>query len=169
MPPTDESAASPPNPPFAPGKDPRATQPPLHTARLTLVPLTDEHLELEVELDSDAEVMRYLTGSALSRAEVERAHQRWVAAARTVPGSDFGSDSTAMTSSAGGSWNRRTGPISRRSPTKPTLATGCRVGTGAAATPLKAHASLSGTASPPSASTGSSPRPWRSTHRRGRR
>jgi RimJ/RimL family protein N-acetyltransferase len=86
MPPTDESAASPPNPPLAPGKDPRATQPPLHTARLTLAPLTDEHLELEVELDSDAEVMRYLTGRALSRAEVGRAHQRRIAAARKAPG-----------------------------------------------------------------------------------
>jgi hypothetical protein len=30
----------------------------LHTERITLVPLGDEHLELEVELDSDPEVMR---------------------------------------------------------------------------------------------------------------
>jgi RimJ/RimL family protein N-acetyltransferase len=65
------------------------TQPTLRAVRLTLVPLTDEHLELEVKLDSDAEVMRYLTGSALSRAEVERAHQRRIAAARTVPGLGF--------------------------------------------------------------------------------
>jgi hypothetical protein len=62
MPPADESAASAPDPPWASGEDRRTTQPTLHTARLTLVPLTDEHLELEVELDSDAEVMRYLTG-----------------------------------------------------------------------------------------------------------
>jgi len=89
MPPADESAASAPNPPSAPGEDRRTAQPTLHTARLTLVPLTDEHLELEVELDSDAEVMRYLTGRALSRAEVERAHRRRIAAARKVPGLGF--------------------------------------------------------------------------------
>ncbi len=50
--------------------------PTLHTARLTLVPLADEHLELEYELDSDPEVMRYLTGRAATRTEVEQAHQR---------------------------------------------------------------------------------------------
>ena len=41
--------------------DPYA-QPVLHTARLLLVPLADRHLDLEVELDSEAEVMRYLSG-----------------------------------------------------------------------------------------------------------
>jgi RimJ/RimL family protein N-acetyltransferase len=89
MPPTGESASSAPNPPSAPGADRRRIQPTLHTARLTLVPLADEHLDLEVELDSDAEVMRYLTGRALSRAEVERAYQRRIGAARTVPGLGF--------------------------------------------------------------------------------
>jgi len=53
--------------------------PTLHTRRLTLVPLTDEHLELEFELDSDPEVMRYLTGRASTRAEVEAAHHRRMA------------------------------------------------------------------------------------------
>ncbi|WP_326945911.1 GNAT family N-acetyltransferase [Amycolatopsis sp. NBC_01307] len=53
--------------------------PTLHTARLTLVPLADEHLELEIELDSDPEVMRYLTGRAATRAEVEAAHRRRMA------------------------------------------------------------------------------------------
>jgi RimJ/RimL family protein N-acetyltransferase len=61
-------------------------QPTLHTARLQLVPLADHHLELEVELDSDAEVMRYIIGRAQSRAEVEQAHRRRLAAARKVPG-----------------------------------------------------------------------------------
>ncbi|MEO6087763.1 MAG: GNAT family N-acetyltransferase [Umezawaea sp.] len=60
--------------------------PVLRTERLTMVPLADDHLELEVELDSDPEVMRHLTGRALSRAEVERAHQDRVAAAREAPG-----------------------------------------------------------------------------------
>jgi hypothetical protein len=32
----------------------------LQTKRITSVPLADEHLEWEVELDSDPEVMRYL-------------------------------------------------------------------------------------------------------------
>jgi RimJ/RimL family protein N-acetyltransferase len=61
-------------------------QPTLYTGRLRLVPLTDAHLELEIALDSDPEVMRYLTGRALSRAEVELAHRRRVAAAHEVTG-----------------------------------------------------------------------------------
>lgn len=61
-------------------------QPTLRSRRLTLVPLDDEHLELEIELDSDPEVMRYLSGRALSRAEVERAHHRRRTASRDVPG-----------------------------------------------------------------------------------
>lgn len=64
-------------------------QPTLSTERLTLVPLADEHLELEVELDSDPQVMRYLTGRARSRAEVERAHALRLAAADEVPGLGF--------------------------------------------------------------------------------
>jgi RimJ/RimL family protein N-acetyltransferase len=39
-------------------------QPTLRTPRLLLVPLADRHLDLEVELDSDPEVMRYLDGRA---------------------------------------------------------------------------------------------------------
>ncbi|MFD9889391.1 GNAT family N-acetyltransferase [Amycolatopsis sp. NPDC059027] len=62
------------------------TQPVLHTPRLKLVPLADEHLGLEIELDSDPEVMRYLDGRASSRAEVEAAHRRRLAAALEVPG-----------------------------------------------------------------------------------
>ncbi|MFJ9784030.1 GNAT family N-acetyltransferase [Amycolatopsis sp. NPDC101161] len=50
--------------------------PTLRTQRLTLIPLTDDHVDLEYELDSDPEVMRYLTGRAATRAEVERAHER---------------------------------------------------------------------------------------------
>jgi RimJ/RimL family protein N-acetyltransferase len=60
----------------------------LHTPRLTLVPLSDAHLEAEVELDSDPEVMRYL-GSPRTRAEVAEAHQRRLAAARIVDGLGF--------------------------------------------------------------------------------
>src|SRR5262245_43366922 len=64
-------------------------QPTLSTERLRLVPLADEHLELEAELDSDPEVMRYLTGRAATRDEVEQAHRRRLAAARRVPGLGF--------------------------------------------------------------------------------
>jgi RimJ/RimL family protein N-acetyltransferase len=65
------------------------TQPTLKTERIRLVPLADEHLELEVELDSDPEVMRYLTGRARSHAEVEQMHHRRLATARVVPGLGF--------------------------------------------------------------------------------
>jgi RimJ/RimL family protein N-acetyltransferase len=65
------------------------TQKILDTERLRLVPLAEEHLEFEVELDSDPEVMRCLAGRASSRAEVEQAYQRRLAAARGVPGLGF--------------------------------------------------------------------------------
>lgn len=64
-------------------------QPTLYTERLRLVPLTDEHLHYEIELDSDPEVMKYLTGRARSAAEVEQAHRRRIAAADEVPGLGF--------------------------------------------------------------------------------
>ena len=58
----------------------------LRTERITLVPLADEHFEWEVELDSDPEVMRYLSGRASTREEVRRAtrggsqpRRRWTA------------------------------------------------------------------------------------------
>ncbi|MFD5074459.1 GNAT family N-acetyltransferase [Streptomyces sp. NPDC058371] len=65
------------------------TQPTIHTQRLTLVPLANEHLEWEVELDSDPEVMRYISGQARSRAEVEVAHLRRCATSREAPGFGF--------------------------------------------------------------------------------
>jgi len=61
-------------------------QPTLHTERLRLVPLADEHLELEFELDSDPEVMRHLIGRAATRDEAEQAHRHRLAAADEVPG-----------------------------------------------------------------------------------
>lgn len=39
-----------------------------------MVPLDDRHLELEVELDADPEVMRYLSGRARTRKEVAASH-----------------------------------------------------------------------------------------------
>jgi len=64
-------------------------QPTLRTARLTLVPLADEHLEWEVEVDSDPEVMRYLSGAASTREQVEAGHARRIAAAQKVDGLGF--------------------------------------------------------------------------------
>ena len=61
----------------------------LHTQRLTLMPLTDGHFEWELALDSDPEVMRYLTGRASTRAEVEASHARRMAAAQKVDGLGF--------------------------------------------------------------------------------
>jgi RimJ/RimL family protein N-acetyltransferase len=65
------------------------TQATLRTERIELVPLSDEHLELEVELDSDSEVMRYLTGAGRTREQVMTAHQLRLATAQAVPGLGF--------------------------------------------------------------------------------
>jgi len=61
-------------------------QPILRTARLLLVPLADRHLDLEVQLDSDAEVLRYISGRARSRDEVAASHARRMALADRVDG-----------------------------------------------------------------------------------
>ena len=60
----------------------------LQTARIRLVPLSDDHLEHQVELDADPEVMRYL-GPPRSPQEVAAFHRRRLAAATTVPGLGF--------------------------------------------------------------------------------
>ena len=61
----------------------------LQTDRIRLIPLGDEHLEFEVELDSDPEVMRYLTGDGRTRAQVEKAHGLRLATAQAVAGLGF--------------------------------------------------------------------------------
>jgi RimJ/RimL family protein N-acetyltransferase len=60
--------------------------PTLHTDRLLLVPLADRHLDLEVELDSDPEVLRYISGRAHTRDEVAESHAQRMALGRKVPG-----------------------------------------------------------------------------------
>jgi RimJ/RimL family protein N-acetyltransferase len=60
--------------------------PVLVTQRLELVPLADEHIAHEIELDSDPEVLRYLSPRAETPAEVRQAHRRRMAAAGEVPG-----------------------------------------------------------------------------------
>jgi RimJ/RimL family protein N-acetyltransferase len=67
----------------------RVPQPILRTARLLLVPLADRHLDLEVQLDSDPEVLRYLDGRPRTREEVARAHARRMALAGRVEGLGF--------------------------------------------------------------------------------
>jgi len=61
-------------------------QPVLHTERLVLVPLADRHLDLEVELDSDPEVLRFLWGRARTRDEVIDSHAQRMAHGRKVDG-----------------------------------------------------------------------------------
>jgi RimJ/RimL family protein N-acetyltransferase len=61
----------------------------LQTARLSLRPIALDDVDLLVELDSDAEVMRFLSGRPSSREEVEttvREHLgwRWIAADRAT-------------------------------------------------------------------------------------
>ncbi|MEU4318127.1 GNAT family N-acetyltransferase [Nocardia fluminea] len=66
---------------------PQAT---LRASRLTLVPLSDEHFDHEVQLDSDPQVIRYLgTGRPRSRNEVEFLHRRRLAVAGRVAGLGF--------------------------------------------------------------------------------
>ena len=61
----------------------------LQTERITLVPLAEKHLEWEVELDSDFEVMRHLSGRASTREEVVASHAGRMAAAQKVDGLGF--------------------------------------------------------------------------------
>jgi RimJ/RimL family protein N-acetyltransferase len=63
--------------------------PVIHTERLRLVPLADEHLDLEVELDADPEVLRFIAGRARTREEVARSHAERMALTRKVPGLGF--------------------------------------------------------------------------------
>ena len=69
---------------------PQTLQQTLRTERMTLVPLAEEHLEHEVELDADPEVMRYLVdGRARTREEVAVVHRRRLAAAQVVEGMGY--------------------------------------------------------------------------------
>ena len=70
--------------------DHRLVQVELSTLRPALVPLSDEHLELEVELDSDPDVMRYLgNGRPRTREAVDRVHRDRIALATRAPGFGF--------------------------------------------------------------------------------
>jgi RimJ/RimL family protein N-acetyltransferase len=58
----------------------------LTTERLELVPLADEHLAHEIELDSDPEVLRYIASRASTPEEVAHAHEARRARALAVDG-----------------------------------------------------------------------------------
>lgn len=61
-------------------------QPVLRTERLVLEPLADEHVDLEIELDADPEVLRYLFPRARTPEEVRARHAERVAEGREVEG-----------------------------------------------------------------------------------
>lgn len=91
--------------PLAPSCDRcRVPQPILRTERLLLVPLADRHLELEIQLDSDPQVLRYLGGRPRSRDEVIASHSQRMALACKVEGLGywmaFGSDGGARGSTS---------------------------------------------------------------------
>jgi RimJ/RimL family protein N-acetyltransferase len=77
-------------------------QPILRTERLLLIPLASRHVELEVELDSDPEVLRYIFGRARERDEVLTSRAQRMASATRVDGLGywmaFGSDGGAAES-----------------------------------------------------------------------
>jgi RimJ/RimL family protein N-acetyltransferase len=79
-------------------------QPILRTPRLLLIPLADRHLDLEVRLDSDPEVLRYIWGRALSREEVLTSHASRMALGSKVNALGywiaFGSDGAGAGSAA---------------------------------------------------------------------
>jgi RimJ/RimL family protein N-acetyltransferase len=61
-------------------------QPVLRTERLVLEPLTDDHLDLEIQLDSDAEVLRYLFPRPHTPDETRAKHAERVERGRQVDG-----------------------------------------------------------------------------------
>jgi RimJ/RimL family protein N-acetyltransferase len=62
----------------------------LFTPRLRLVPLSDAHLDNEVELDSDPAVVRFIgNGKPRSREQVEELHPARIARGAVVPGLCF--------------------------------------------------------------------------------
>lgn len=142
-------------------------QPVLRTARLLLVPLADRHLDLEIQLDSDPEVLRYLGGRARSAAEVAGSHARRMALTGRVDGLGFW-----MAFGSGGGTHGAAPPASeqegefaglmmlppaRTSPmTLPsqTWVTAWSAGTSGKAWPARPPAPCSGTPSPPSGRTG---------------
>ena len=130
----------------------------LHTERITLVPLADEHLEWEIELDSDPEVMRYVSGRPSTREEVEARHARRLAAAQKVEGLGFW---VGLVDDEFVGWWIFSPRTDQTSPTTlpwPIWATGCYGVTGARDSRRRGRGSSCATASTTWDSTESSPR-----------
>ncbi|KAJ3497852.1 hypothetical protein NLG97_g1574 [Lecanicillium saksenae] len=53
--------------------------PKLSTGRLTLVPLSDEHIPFEIEMNSNPDVQRYIMGRPATREEILASHRRCIA------------------------------------------------------------------------------------------
>jgi hypothetical protein len=151
-------------------------QPILHTERLLLVPLANRHLELEVELDSDPKVLRYLSGRANTRDEVIESHARRMADARKVPGLGhwmaFGTEGGARGSTRPEAEDAGEfvglmmlppahGPDQPDDPGVADLGNGSFAAAGARALRRRRRGRSSGMRSRRSASGGSSPRRWR--------
>jgi len=133
-------------------------QPILRTPRLLLVPLADRHLDLEVELDSDPEVMRYLDGRARTPDEVAESHARRMAHGRQVPGLGYWIVFTPRTEQPGNFVGLMMLPPAHDpdQPDDPSViwATGSSAGTGARGSRRRRRALCYGTRSPRSASAG---------------
>lgn len=61
----------------------------LYTDRLVMRPLEPEHLDLQLMLDCDAEVMEFVGGPAALKGDVERSHARRLALGSRVDGLGF--------------------------------------------------------------------------------
>ncbi|KAJ3497663.1 hypothetical protein NLG97_g1725 [Lecanicillium saksenae] len=59
--------------------------PTLSTERLTLVPLSDEHLPFEMVINADPQVQRYIMGRPATRDEIVASHARCLAMAARQP------------------------------------------------------------------------------------
>ena len=133
----------------------------LKSTRLELVPLADEHLPYEIELDSDPEVLRYLSPGAHTPEEVERSHRSRLARSLEVDGLGvwMGFDGDAFV----GMWMLQPphGPSQPKEPGAADLGYRLLRRHGVRATPARARWSSSATVSRISGCTGSSPRRWR--------
>lgn len=104
----------------------------VETSRLLLTPLAEEHLEFEVAVDSDPEVMRYLTGRASTRETIEAQHRRRLAISQKAPG--FGLWVGFTAGQFVGWWLLNPPPAKAR----PSWGTGCSVDSGVRVWPARA-------------------------------
>lgn len=68
---------------------PQLSLPNLCTERLILIPLAHDHLEFEIALDADPQVIKYIFKHPRTEDEVRSGHQRRMAIPRASPGLGF--------------------------------------------------------------------------------